>query len=140
MQLITFYILFFALVLIYIIFSVWGAMKLKAFLTDVSIIATTENIEAFKRLATWQMILVYPVMLGGLGAIALFGYCAFNDIASSKETVVMIGLILINWKFTQHTKKLEKAAWDIPAFSEDFLAQRDSIVNSWKNKMWPSFN
>ena len=113
--------------------------SLKAFLRDVSGLASTADVERFKRVVAGQMyaalvqigILAVPPILYAVGLAT--GVLVPGDIVYILIPSAVIILV------AQAFKKLESRVKAIPAADEELVSQRDAIVRTWMKKPLPDW-
>ncbi len=112
---------------------------LKSFVRDVSGLASSADLERFKRLVSGQMVaalvqlglLAVPPILYAIGlarGVLLPGDVVYLLVPSAVVIVV-----------AQLFKPLENRVKTIPASSDDLARQRDAIVHTWMKKPFPDW-
>jgi hypothetical protein len=119
--------------------AVISGMEMKAFVAEVQVMRTAEQLARFKRLAARNM---YGALLQILLFIVPWGVYIFGlsqQVLRQGEVVIIFVLSIVTFLVSMFLKKDEEAARALRVEDPDLRAERDRVVKTWMHKAFPDW-
>ena len=112
---------------------------MKAFVAEVPVMRTAEDLARFKRLAARSMYGALVQIVLFLVPWAVYVYGLSKQVLLQGEISVIFVLSVATFLFSLFIKKDEEAARSLPVEGIELRVERDKVVKTWMQKMWPDW-
>jgi len=119
--------------------SCWFGRELGHAVRDIGRLESTADIERYKQVVARQMRAALAQMVLLAAPAALFGVGIVTGILTARDLLFMIIPAVVVIAVAAHYRRVEAAAREIPAASEELLRQRDAIVQTWLKRPLPDW-
>lgn len=117
----------------------WFGAELRRFVARTPMLASTHDLERFKRVVARQMYAALVQLPLVIAPAAVYGLGLFSDVLVVRDIAYVIGPSLALLLLARQYKRLEADAQTLACADDLLRAERDRIVDTWRHKALPDW-